>query len=60
MAAGSESGIFSASGVYLFAAGAVLSTLVFLPAVLRNLLNPFVGCVLVFNAVRMMLRRARS
>ena len=60
MAAGGESGIFSASGVYLFAAGAVLSTLVFLPAVLRNLLNAFVGCVLVFNAVRMMLRRARS
>jgi len=74
LAAGSESGIFSASGVYLFASGAVLLTLVllaaiaglgsitqrFLPAVLRNLLNAFVGCVLVFNAVRMLLRRARS
>jgi uncharacterized membrane protein len=46
--------------VYLFAAGAVLSTLVFLPAVLRNLLHALVGCVLVFYTVRMMLRRARS
>ena len=61
-------------GVYLFASGAVLSTLVFLaaiaglgsvtqrflPAVLRNLLNALVGCVLVFYAVRMLPRRARS
>jgi len=63
---------FGAGVLLLFAAGAVLSTLVFLTAIAglgsltqrflpiawRNLLNVLVGCVLVFFAARMLLRSA--